>query len=290
MNIKYLCILLLSLYFVSCSKKIQYLGSYPDTKAVSGPHLVFLSLKDPKMASLSLKSSLFKIGKDSLVITMVDKNRDSIYNQEEDLLAITAPGSIYIPILKYFNPNVTSYEEDLLIAHQDNLLQVEKVTDDGNDIKLKYIGKTQHSKIKPKAILNDKIDLTNTVQEVYSNTQTTIANLLADQMENNKFTYFHFWYTSCIPCIEEIPNLRKIQQKGIAVINIALEKFDDPERLKKMIAKFDYPGLHYYGNEALVRNLAQNGFPYGVLVVTASGKKIRSEGNVMEVFAELRDK
>jgi len=47
--------------------------------------------------------------------------------------------------------------------------------------------------------------------------------------------------------------------------------------------------VHYYGNDALVRNLGQNGFPYGVLVELATGKKVKSDGNVIEVFKEFSD-
>ncbi len=271
---------------VGCNNKVSYLGIKQDTIPVSGPHLVFLSLKNPEISSLPLKSSLFKLGKDSLVITMVDKNKNRIFNEKEDLLIITSPDSPYIPVYKDFNPNTTPYSKDLIISYQENLLQIKNVSIDGESIQLKYIGNAKKVKIKAQAVFEDFIDPTIKIRELFSNKEIKISNLLLSQATSSKFIYFHFWYTSCIPCIEEIPELKKLEEKGITVVNIALEKFDDPIRLKEIIKKFDYPGEHYFGNNALIKNLGQNGFPFGVLVESASGKKIKSDNNIKEIFAE----
>jgi len=272
--------------FVSCNNKVTYLGIKNDTIPVSGPHLVFLSLKNTKISSLSLKSSLFKLKKDSLVITMIDKDRDSIFNGKEDLLIITSPDSPYIPIYKDFNPNVTSYVRNVIISYQGDLLQVENVSADGESVALKYIGNSKEMRTKAQAVYEDFIDPTMKIRELYSNEETTISSFLFNQTKSEKYIYFHFWYTSCIPCIEEIPHLSKLEEKGVAVVNIALEKFDDPIRLKEVIGKFNYPGKHYYGNDALIKNLGQNGFPFGVLVESASGKKVKSDNNIIDIFTD----
>lgn len=283
-NVIYLACILCC--FISCSNKINYLGNKNDTIPVSGPHLVFLSLNDNEITSLPIKSSLFKLGNDSLVISMIDKNKDNIFNGKEDLLVITAPDSPYIPVYKQFNPNVTPYTQDLIISYKGNLLKVENVSIDGESIKLKYTGNAKKSKIKAQAIFDNYIDSSIRIQELYSSKEIPISELLRSQSGTSKHVYFHFWYTSCIPCIEEIPSLRKLENKGITIVNIALKKFDDPARLKEVIKKFDYPGRHFYGNDILVKNLGQNGFPFGVLVESPSGKKLKSDNNIIDIFGD----
>lgn len=279
--------LLLLISLISCTNQVKYIGVKDGTIPVSGTHLIEISAMNKNVSSLPLKSTLYRVNHDTMMITMVDKTKDNIFNQEKDLFVVSDPTSPYVPVYVNFNPNVANVSPKMLFSFKGKFFQVNNVSENGEVIDIKYIISNNKKERAIQACFEDVVNAKLKLKDVYSNTEQTVSAILAEKTTSNKYTFFHFWYTSCPPCIEEIPFLTKLEERGVAVINIALPLFDDKEKLIDAIDSFNYPGDHFWGDAQVVKNFGQNGFPYGVLVESATHLKLFTATSAMEAFSFL---
>jgi peroxiredoxin len=83
-----------------------------------------------------------------------------------------------------------------------------------------------------------------------------------------KIIVLNFWFTSCVPCINEMPELNKLNEKykdnpGIVFIAIT---YDPDERVKDFLAKrvFNYPVVT--GQKALIERYGISSYPTNIIV------------------------
>lgn len=66
-----------------------------------------------------------------------------------------------------------------------------------------------------------------------------------------KTVYVDFWFTTCPPCIKEIPYFKSLQQyfltdTNIVFLSICIENIDRKSAWKEMIKEKQLPGLHLF--------------------------------------------
>lgn len=94
----------------------------------------------------------------------------------------------------------------------------------------------------------------------------------------NKMVLINFWYTSCGPCVAQIPSEKilfeklKNQYKDVAWINISIDR--DLKHWKQFIARNELPGIHlislnggkFNENPFIAELFKVNGFPHYLLL------------------------
>lgn len=77
------------------------------------------------------------------------------------------------------------------------------------------------------------------------------------------------WATWCVPCLQEMPHSKTLQQDGkelpIMFVYVCTARGSDEDKWKRKIGELNLPGIHFFIDEALDANLAQlfsfNGYP-----------------------------
>lgn len=226
------------------------------------------------------KSMLYTIDRDTFRITLIDKSRNGRFNDLDDLIVISSSVDT-VPLLPFMNLNVVNYSDQLLLAYKDHYFEVKHLPENGKSVQLKHIPKSKIDGRKPDAHFTELLNLDHLIENVHTREAESIIEILEDNPKQR--VYFHFWWTACVPCFNEIPFLQKLEQEGILVINLASKQYETHADLLKSIAKHDYPGLHYYSTPDVVREFSQNGFPFGVLVESNSGKQLK-HGSAFKIF------
>jgi len=62
---------------------------------------------------------------------------------------------------------------------------------------------------------------------------------------NNKPTLVNLWFTSCPPCIEEMPELNELKAKFKGKVNFISITFDKEEKVRKFLEKNEFDFLHF---------------------------------------------
>ena len=65
-----------------------------------------------------------------------------------------------------------------------------------------------------------------------------------------KYVYIDAWATWCNPCLKEIPSLKELEKeyhdKNIAFVSLSLDKKEDKDKWKKMVAEKDLQGIQLF--------------------------------------------
>ncbi len=104
----------------------------------------------------------------------------------------------------------------------------------------------------------------------------------------DKITVFNFWFTSCAPCITEIPDLNKLKEKYInAPVQFLAITFDDAEKVLPFLEKHPFNYTIFTNQKALVNQLEIRSFPT-TFITDKSGIIIHSEsGGSFSIFEDL---
>ncbi|MFV0305012.1 MAG: TlpA family protein disulfide reductase [Moheibacter sp.] len=79
--------------------------------------------------------------------------------------------------------------------------------------------------------------------------------------DDSKPTFINFWFTNCPPCVEEIPSLNELQVFYGEKVNFIAITFDDKEKVKKFLNKFDFQLFHIVNAEKFIDKLKISSFP-----------------------------
>jgi peroxiredoxin len=90
---------------------------------------------------------------------------------------------------------------------------------------------------------------------------------------NGKIVVLNFWFTECVPCIQEMPELNKVAEKykdnaGIAFLSIT---YDSEEKVRNFLAKHDFHYPVAAGQKALTDQYGIAGYPTN-MVLDKTGK------------------
>lgn len=81
-----------------------------------------------------------------------------------------------------------------------------------------------------------------------------------------KPTFVNFWFTNCIPCIEELPALNELKEKYRDSINFVSVTFDDDKKVSYFLTKHKFDFIHIVDAKKLIDSLGVSGFPKSFLL------------------------
>jgi thiol-disulfide isomerase/thioredoxin len=112
-----------------------------------------------------------------------------------------------------------------------------------------------------------------------------------------KIIVLDFWATWCVPCLQKMPELRKLHEslKGnprVVMIGISFDNKEAAESLGKFVTEKDMPWLHALAGNLLESKTAKD---YGVsgipalLLIGTDGKVLLSNPNIEEVAKKIEE-
>lgn len=82
-----------------------------------------------------------------------------------------------------------------------------------------------------------------------------------NNLDKKKPTFVNFWFTSCPPCIEELPALNELKEKYKDKINFVSITFDTKEKVEKFLIKYNFDFTHIVGEKEFTKSLGFVGYP-----------------------------
>lgn len=82
-----------------------------------------------------------------------------------------------------------------------------------------------------------------------------------NKLDKDKPTFVNFWFTSCPPCIEEMPALNELKEKYKDRINFVSITFDTKEKVEKFLKKYEFDFIHIVGEKEFTKSLGFVGYP-----------------------------
>lgn len=90
---------------------------------------------------------------------------------------------------------------------------------------------------------------------------------LMNIINNNKPTLLNFWYTSCAPCIEEMPELNKLKQDYGEKVNFISITFSSKQKVESLLKKHPFNFLHTLDAKRQIMVTVKNKvFPLNVFI------------------------
>ena len=102
---------------------------------------------------------------------------------------------------------------------------------------------------------------------------------------NGKPTLINLWFTSCAPCIEEMPVLNELKSKYGEKFNFLSITMDSESKVKKLLEKHKFEFTHIVNSKKLTTKLGFNGYPVNLFLDKNGVVKI-IEGNVNYTFVD----
>jgi len=94
-----------------------------------------------------------------------------------------------------------------------------------------------------------------------------------------KPTLINLWFTSCAPCIEEMPVLNELKKKFGGEFNFLSITMDSESKVKKFLETHEFDFEHIANSKKLTTDLGFSGYPLNI-VLDKNGVVKTIEGNV----------
>lgn len=104
-----------------------------------------------------------------------------------------------------------------------------------------------------------------------------------------KPTLLNFWFTSCAPCIIELPHLDELKQKFGSKVNFVGITFDKADKVNKFLQKYTFDYFHITDSKTALQNLKISRYPM-TIILDKNGKIERIYGGVTDFELEEIDK
>lgn len=86
------------------------------------------------------------------------------------------------------------------------------------------------------------------------------------KLDLGKPTFINFWFTSCPPCIEEMPALNELKEKYNDKINFISITFNTKEQVAKFLTKHEFKFAHIPNQQKLIDSYGIIGYPKSFLL------------------------
>ena len=109
-----------------------------------------------------------------------------------------------------------------------------------------------------------------------------LSNLSSDKITleqlKGKPTMINLWFTTCAPCIDEMPILNKIKEKYENDFNFIAITFEKKESVEKFLKKHQFEFEHLINGKNLIDKLGVNAFPMNLFLDKNGVLKVVAEG------------
>ncbi|MDH7445241.1 TlpA family protein disulfide reductase [Aquimarina sp. 2201CG14-23] len=100
--------------------------------------------------------------------------------------------------------------------------------------------------------------------------ESTLVSLDGDQISiselKGKPTLLNFWFTSCKPCIDEMPELNKLKEHFGNRVNFVAVTFESKEKVEKFLKKHDFDFKQVVDAKEYTDALEMNDFPKNIIL------------------------
>ena len=109
-----------------------------------------------------------------------------------------------------------------------------------------------------------------------------LSNLSSDKITleqlKGKPTMINLWFTTCAPCIDEMPILNKIKEKYENDFNFIAITFEKKESVEKFLKKHQFEFEHLINGKNLIDKLGVNAFPMNLFLDKNGVLKVVGQG------------
>lgn len=96
---------------------------------------------------------------------------------------------------------------------------------------------------------------------------TLSGEKISSKSLKGKVVFINLWFTACVPCIEEMPELNKLKEKYADKVEFYAITFDDAERVKRFLEKRKFEFNHIVGADSFLKNTLQNkSYPLNIIL------------------------
>jgi thiol-disulfide isomerase/thioredoxin len=79
-------------------------------------------------------------------------------------------------------------------------------------------------------------------------------------------TLINFWFTSCVPCIKEVPVLNKLKERFDKSINFIAITFDNDQRVQAFLKNKKFNFEHIVDSKQQIMDLGVEAYPMTILL------------------------
>ncbi len=214
---------------------------------------------------------------------LIDFNGNEIFNDKDDVLIIRDISSK--------TPNsfskTNTIESNLLFSINESVIQFEQINKDNKSYKGKY--KLSKSIIDSVNKNNRKFDKIPNVNFLSIENKTYNFK---DFENKKKYIYVDFWISSCSPCIQQIPDIKKVHSKyheQVEVISVNSDNLKKRgELVNEIIKKHEMNWLQGVTNSNLKKQIDFNLYPQSYLF-DENGKLISSDMSPIKLLKLLEN-
>ena len=109
-----------------------------------------------------------------------------------------------------------------------------------------------------------------------------LSNLSSDKITleqlKGKPTMINLWFTTCAPCIDEMPILNKIKEKYENDFNFIAITFEKKESVEKFLKNHQFEFEHLINGKNLIDKLGVNAFPMNLFLDKNGVLKVVEQG------------
>tara|TARA_R110000737_G_scaffold270136_1_gene277333 strand:+ start:1365 stop:1889 length:525 start_codon:yes stop_codon:yes gene_type:complete len=90
---------------------------------------------------------------------------------------------------------------------------------------------------------------------------------LSSSSLTGKVVFINLWFTSCVPCIEEMPELNKLAEAYKDKVEFLSITFDDVEKVETFLKSRDFGFRHLVNASGFLKNELQNkSYPRNIII------------------------
>lgn len=82
-----------------------------------------------------------------------------------------------------------------------------------------------------------------------------------NKIDENKPTFINFWFTSCPPCIVELPALNYLKEKYENKVNFLSITFENKQSVEKFLTNYEFNFIHIVGEREFINSLGFVAYP-----------------------------
>lgn len=104
-----------------------------------------------------------------------------------------------------------------------------------------------------------------------------------------KVVVLNFWFTSCQPCVIEMPDLNALAKKYKGKATFISITFDSKEKVTSFLTNHTFNYTHIAANETIINDYKVIGFPTHILIDQNGEIVLRKVGNFVKALDEKLD-